>query len=356
MEVDPIELLGRLEDDLRRAQELTGVASREREAEQRLAELGYDLDEGLAAALEEFRVEAGLPSGGGLDREAWDELEQLRGLDDDEIDPDRWRGEDGEWLPAMRRAIVTRVVELTLSKVPERERDVPSVERVSRMLRAVDFLRPDESGLEGMALEDALVPLLLRRRLDDGEPERPIERLRRTASERRATRRQRRDAEREVLWPEIERIVRSREFVGEFSRVDVVRVLRAGFAEAFEAAHLAMARFVEHVEARNQGAIRLNRRSRDVCVVVDRGVSRAEIMQFVEGLRRQDRSLLICAELLGTLLGITVAWRPGMGPAGVLRSMVGSVPRIIALGRELADVWTPQSTGGSGGSGYSAGQ
>ncbi|MEZ4449616.1 MAG: hypothetical protein R3B09_09055 [Nannocystaceae bacterium] len=127
--MDSTERLARLGDELRRAQEVLGVAPVEParpvypqhheprlvEARARLHELGYAGERGDAELLGRFRREAGLrgPASGrlGLDGPVWRALEELRG-EVEAIDPRRWRGRDREWLPAMRRAIDARSVDL----------------------------------------------------------------------------------------------------------------------------------------------------------------------------------------------------------------------------------------------------
>ena len=132
---DPLSALLALGDDMKRAQEATGIAPVEtsdpmyeqmhgprlEEARERLRELGYEADTiDKTQVLTQFRAEAGIKEGAILDDEAWEALEELRGLENT-IDPERWRDESRAWLPAMRRAITTRVDELGLAKKEQPE-------------------------------------------------------------------------------------------------------------------------------------------------------------------------------------------------------------------------------------------
>lgn len=71
-------------------------------------------------------------------------------------------------------------------------------------------------------------------------------------------------------------------------------------------------------------------------IVLTAGASEEDVAAFIAALRRDDRRLLDCAELIGHLLGLGAIWAAsGFAPPVVLTSLRREAPRIVALGRDL---------------------
>lgn len=113
----------------------------------------------------------------------------------------------------------------------------------------------------------------------------------------------------------------------------------------FAIAHQAIARLTSWLSGQRSEKdgtlqIELNHTGAGATIYVNRDhVPDAQaIREFIEELRENDERFANCAELLGLLVGLSVQWAAaGFAPPAMLLSLSKSAPRILELGKTLAE-------------------